>query len=178
MIKIHIQSITGYGQYESFARAAVASLEKVFNSLQFKDRVLNGSFLRTNGLSNQELYECIQKAHEVQGPGGEDNIVDLRLRVISLEIDGAQWMQNCELDSRAGTIGIDGKDDGVSALCPQRLELWATENRKADLAGHYAHEYMHIIGFDHHTILRKRMSKTFVYQIGDIVSELIEQHGF
>jgi hypothetical protein len=115
------------------------------------------------------------KAHETQGQGGTDSIIDLRIRSLRIHKEESGWKDKCELGSRSGTIGIDGNGDGITAICPQRLEFWAKNDNIAELAGHYAHEYMHILGFDHYKKLstQKWREKTFVYKIGFIVSELI-----
>jgi serine protease inhibitor ecotin len=54
IIKLH--SIEGYGQHEDFAKRACLALEKVINSEEFKNKVLDNYYLKTNNLSNQELY--------------------------------------------------------------------------------------------------------------------------
>jgi hypothetical protein len=175
LIKVEIHSVDGYGQYENFARQAAASLEKVLNSEEFHTKVLAGTYIRTNGLTNQQLYETIMKAHEVQGAGGRDGVVDLRVRTLRIDSDEDKWKNKCEIGSYSGTIGIDGNSDGVTAICPQRLDLWARDNNVGELAGHYAHEYMHILGFGHYKWLSTQSwrEQTFVYKIGDLVAELI-----
>lgn len=169
-VKLHL--MIGYEGYEAFANSALQKLEDVINSETFMQEVLNGNFTETKELSNQEIYDLIIKAQEVQGPGGDDNVIDLRIRTMTLEQDGKQWMKTCELNSREGTIGIDGQADGVTAICPQRLELWGEKNYIASLAGHYAHEYMHILGFSHWDFNKR---KSLVYKIGDIVEKLINE---
>ena len=169
-VKLH--SIVGYEGYESFANISIQKLELVLNSEKFKQKVLTRKFTKTKGMSNNEIYDLIIKAHEVQGLGGNDNVVDLRIRTLTLEKDGERWMKNCEPNSWAGTIGIDGQGDGVTAICPQRLKMWSEKNDYGSLAGHYAHEYMHILGFSH-SGLNKR--KSLVYKIGDIVEEVINE---
>lgn len=174
-IKVKLHSVTGYGKYEEFANRAVVELENVLNSNEFKERVKSGKFIRTNDLNNQQLLDTIIFAKEIQGPGGENYVVDLRARTLRIHSDESKWKNKCKIGSRAGTIGIDGNGDGVTAICPQRLEKWGKENNIASLAGHYAHEYMHILGFSHYKFLSrdKWRQKTFVYQIGNIVNELI-----
>lgn len=171
-VTVKIHNFKNYEGYEQFATEACHRLEKVFNSDKFKQAVLKRKFTKTNGLTNQQIYETIMKAHEVQGDGGMDNCVDLRVRIITLEEDGSRWINNCKLDSHAGTIGIDGKGDGVTAICLERLKLWSGSNDYAQLAAHYAHEYMHIIGFSHKGL---RKNRSLVYQVGNIVEELIKQ---
>jgi hypothetical protein len=176
-ITVKLHTITGYGQNEEFARKAATALEEVLNSEEFKTRMLSMTYLRTNGLTNQQLYDLIMKAHEVQGEGGQDGVVDLRVRTLRIDGDESIWKDNCEIGSHSGTIGIDGNGDGVTAICPQRLALWVSENNIAELAGHYAHEYMHILGFGHYKFLGTQSwrEKTFVYKIGNLVSELVEK---
>lgn len=174
-IRVELHSITGYGQHEQFARQAATMLETVLNSDEFRTRMLALEYERTNGLTNQQLYERIMNAHEVQGPGGLDGVVDLSVRTLRINSDESKWADNCEIGSSSGTIGIDGNGDGVTAICPQRLEMWAAANNVAELAGHYAHEYMHILGFNHHRFLSRQSwrERTFVYKIGNLVSELV-----
>lgn len=169
-VKLHL--MIGYEGYESFANSAIQKLEDVINSEKFMQEVLEGNFTETTELSNQEIYDLIIKAQEVEGPGGNDNVIDLRIRTMTLKEDGKIWMENCELNSREGTIGVDGQGTGVTAICPQRLKLWSEKNDIAPLTGHYAHEYMHILGFSHRG-LNKR--KSLVYKIGGIVEKLINE---
>jgi len=176
-VEVKLHSIEGYDEYEQFANRAIIELEKVINSDEFKKRVLAGEYIRTNDLNNQQLFDKIILAQEKQGPGGEDNVVDIRVRTLRINSDESKWKNKCKIGSRAGTIGIDGNGDGVTAICPQRLEKWGQENNVASLAGHYAHEYMHILGFGHYKFLsrNKWRQKTFVYKIGKLVSELVRK---
>ena len=132
---------------------------------------MKGKFNATNGLTNQQLYDKIITAHEENGLGGRDGVVDLRARTLLIDSDESEWKKPCE----GITIGVDGAGTGMTAICPQRLVEWSKEDDTAALAAHYAHEYMHILGFSH----KKRFfstsgwkRKTFVYQIGDIVENL------
>lgn len=171
-VKVQLHSIVGYGQHEAFAKKAIVALEQVLNSEEFKQGVLNGNFIRTEGLSNQQLYDRIMGGHEIQGPGGQDGVVDLRARTLRVDGDESRWKDNCE----GSTIGIDGNGDGVTAICPNKLAIWASQNRIDQLAGHYAHEYMHILGFSHYNRLRGQAwrEKTFVYKIGNLVVRLVK----
>jgi hypothetical protein len=178
-VSVKLHSIEGYGENEEFARKAANALEDVLNSEEFRTQMLSLRYLRTNGLTNQQLYETIMKAHEKQGQGGVDGMVDLRVRTLRIDSDEAEWKDNCEYNplTRIRTIGIDGNKDGITAICPQVLNEWAKENNIAELAGHYAHEYMHILGFSHYKwgSRQKWREKTFVYMIGNLVSDLIKK---
>lgn len=176
-LKVKLHSIEGYGQYEELARKAITKMEKVLNSDEFREGVESGTFIRTNGLTNEQLFDAIILANEKQGPGGLDNVVDLRARVLRIDSDESRWKNKCKIGSRAGTIGIDGNGDGVTAICPQRLEKWGEESNVANLAGHFTHEYMHILGFEHRKFLssNKWRQKTFVYKIGNLVADLVRE---
>jgi hypothetical protein len=171
-VKVKIHSITGYGPYEAFARKAAAALEKVLNSTEFETRMKADTYLKTKDLTNDQLFDTIMAAHETEGPGGEDGVIDLRIRTIRVDGDEKKWKDNCE----GSTIGIDGNGDGVTAICPNILAEWAADGKVSELAAHYAHEYMHTLGFDHSNWLRgqKWREKTFVYKIGDLVADLVE----
>jgi hypothetical protein len=167
-ITVALHSIEGYGANESFAKQAAQLLEDVLNSDEFKKEVLKRTFISTDGLSNQQLYDKIMTAHEEEGPGGQDGVVDLRARVLRIYSDESGWKKPC--DKR--TIGVDGAGTGTTAICPQKLNKWAEDGKTEYLAAHYAHEYIHILGFHHDD---KPKNKSFVYQIGDIVEDLAEK---
>lgn len=113
-VSVVIHAATGYGENESFARMAADTLTAVLNSSGFKRAVVNTNFrYHTNGMSSQQIYDTIMKAHEADGPGGTDGVLDLRLRIITLQEDGARWINACN----RSTIGIDGSGTGVSAVC-------------------------------------------------------------
>jgi len=170
-VKVVIHSKANYQGYESFADQAAITLERVLNSPNFKTEILNGQFTETNGLSNQMIFDQIMKAHEVNGQGGQNSVVDLRVRTMTRAEDGRRWMRNCRLDSWAGTIGKDGGASGICATCPQSLELWQSTSDTASLPAHYMHEYMHILGFSHYG----RKSTSLVYKVGDIIEKLVKQ---
>jgi hypothetical protein len=172
-IRVKIHSITGYGIHEAFAQKAAAALEKVLNSPGFETRMKADTYLKKQNLTNNQLFDRIMSAHEAQGPGGEDGVIDLRIRTLRVDTDESNWKNNCQ----GSTIGIDGKGDGVTAICPNVLSYWAERDSVSELAAHYAHEYMHTLGFDHVNWLRgqKWREKTFVYKIGNLVAELIEE---
>ena len=166
---IHAKS--GYEGYEAFADRSANILADVLNSEKFQKAIVDGKFTETNGLTNQQIYDLIMLAHETQGPGGTDKVVDLRVRTISKAIDGKKWMRWCRPGSWVGTIGKDGGGTGVVATCPQHLDNWAKKDLTGRLAGHYAHEYMHILGFSHHG----KKSTSLVYQVGNIVERLVTE---
>jgi hypothetical protein len=170
-VQVAIHTITGYGADEPFARATAKRLEQVLNSAAFKKAIVSNSYTYREGLTPTQLYERIMRAHEQDGPGGKDGVVDLRLRVINLKEDGAGWMAACEPGSRERTVGIDGAGTGIAAICPQWLKARAAEKDTASLAAHFIHEYMHVLGFEHRW---PGKYKSVPYKVQTIVESLID----
>lgn len=158
-----------YALHKDFVEKARIELQAILNSTEFKDAVLAGEFTQTNDLTNEQLFQTILLAHEAEGPGGTDNVVDLRLRSISVEQDGRRWVRNCKPNSWAGTIGKDDAGSGMVATCPYRINNWVTKENVGAMAGHFMHEYLHQLEFHHYG---RRKSGTAVYQIGDLVASL------
>ena len=181
-ISIKLHSMEGYGTHTEFARKAITALETVLNSTEFKDGIKSMQAERTKGFSPEKLYEVIMKAHEENIPKegiATDGVVDLWVRTLDVNGKDAKWKKYCEKPSIFGnqTIGIDGAGDGVMAICPSALDYWASTNDIAALAGHYAHEYMHILGFDHYRFMSSQSwrEKTFVYKVGFLVRDLVKE---
>lgn len=171
VINVKIHSIVGYGQDSIFAIESALLLQRIINSPEFKTEILKQDFKHDNGLNPQEIYDQIMQAHELDGPGGQDKTIDLRLRVINYKEDGARWMKNCKPGSAAGTVGIDGSGSGIAAVCPEWLRSTAQSNKKGWLAAHFMHEYMHILNFSHPS----RRSKSVPYKIQFIIEKLAEE---
>lgn len=171
-VRVKLHFVKDYGEHEAFAKKAVELLEKAVNTEAFKKRLLAGSYLRTNGKSNEELYQLVMNAEETQGPGGDKGVIDLRIRTLRIDGDESSWYRNCH----GSTIGIDGNGDGVAAICPNVLADWAKEGKVGSLAGHYFHEYLHQIGFGHNNWRRGQTwrEKTFVYKGGYLVRDIID----
>jgi hypothetical protein len=168
-VRVVIRSMEGYGVHENFARGATSQLEALLNSGRFETAVVQNEYVHNQGLSPQVIYDRIMLAHEEDGEGGEDHVLDLRLRTLSAETDGKKWMRRCDTNSRSGTIGLDGSGSGIAAICPQWLEKWDHEKDTAALAAHFIHEYMHILGFAHPS----QKSSSVPYKIDGIVEALL-----
>ena len=196
-IRVELEFVdNSYDGYQEFSKTASLYLEKVLNSDIFREYLSNLKMKKKRWKSNLEIYDLIMKGHEKQCLERisfeeavnercpkkninkkykcsirEKGIINLKVRTIN-ECDGSDWLnKNCKLDSKMKTIGIDGNGDGVTAICPQRLEKWLKDGRIDSLAGHYMHEYMHILGFSHKFPLWKY--KSAVYKIGNLVTQLV-----
>ncbi|MBO9676332.1 MAG: hypothetical protein J7577_23020 [Sphingobacteriaceae bacterium] len=169
-VKVVIHQMAGYGQDSVFAQQSAVLLEQIVNSPQFWDAVINNNYAHDQNLSSQQILDKIMLAHEVDGPGGSDHVIDLRLRTINNQDDDPIWMRRCEPGSSTGTIGIDGGGSGIAAVCPQWLRSTAQSNQPAWLAAHFMHEYMHILGFRH----PNKKPKSVPYKIHAIIEMLGE----
>ena len=106
------------------------------------------------------------RAHEADGPGGADKEIDLRLRTITAQQDGAYWMSACN----RSTVGIDGSGSGVAAVCSNWLTEAAKGSHYSWMAAHLIHEYMHILNFTH----PRHKPESVPYKIHQIVEKLAE----
>jgi hypothetical protein len=157
-----------YGGNEEFGREAAKILERVINSDEFHRLVATNTYLNDKGLTSEQIYALIQKAHEADGPGGSDGVLDLRLRTITLAKDGPDWIAACFKT----TVGKDGGDTGIAATCSNWIDARKREGNYSYLAGHYLHEYMHILGFDHFKLSEADKYKSVPYKIGYFVRDL------
>lgn len=167
-VRVQLHELSGgYATHKAFAEETSRKLEAALNSVEFRRAVVNRRFRHTLDRTSVQILQSILEAKEVYGPGGSDGVVDLRLRTITKEEDGQQWLKWCEPGSRMGTIGVDGDGTGVIATCPQHLDLWAREKDFASLSGHMMHEFMHVLGYGHP---RPGKYKSAAYRIGDLAT--------
>jgi hypothetical protein len=169
-VSVKIIDIKDYGKYEQFAYESAAKLEAALNSKEFEDRVKGQHYFFNKGKTPSQLYDIIMAAHEPTEPNGKDGVVELRVRTVTAADNDGEWLKSCEPGSADRTQGLDGSGTGVMAVCPQWLEIWATKKEYSSLASHYAHEYMHILGF-RHPIFK---SKTVPYKIQAIIDDLVD----
>jgi hypothetical protein len=172
-------ALTGYGDKEAFAREAVALLERVVNSSGFEKAVINGSYLKDKGYTPEKIYNLIRKAHEETDLGGTDGVIDFTLRTLTAKGDPTLFA-NCKWHivngKRTRTVGHDGGEDGVTATCIEFIQDQEASGKYSKLAGHYMHEYMHMLGFSHKG-LGSRKTGSVPYQIGYMVSRLVTNYG-
>ncbi|TWI18913.1 MULTISPECIES: hypothetical protein [Sphingobacterium] len=181
-ITVKAHSVVGYGKHQDFAKKAFVALEQVLNSDEFKDSIIAMESEKNQGYTSEQLYNIIMQAKEKKVPkdsAATDGIVDLWVRTLEVNGRDAKWKDNCEKPSIFGnqTLGIDGAGDGFMAICPSALDYWASIDDVAALAGHYGHEYMHVLGFDHHRLFSSQRwrEQTFVYKVGYLVRDLVKK---
>lgn len=138
---------------------ALLILQAVFNSKEFKERILNFKspagerFLRNNGMTNEEIFKFITKS----GKG-----LSSKERTARLKLD---------LDHDKGPKGVIGYifNNGDCVHTYYEAFQWLTIT---DYAGHIAHEWMHLLDFDHYGTRDKDIKYTVPYMVGELVIEI------
>lgn len=170
-VAIEIHEIKGYGEYENFAKISIEKLDSLLNSELFRVSFKKLKMTQKMGYTNSQLLNLIYNANELRGGSSEKNTIDIRLRVMSIEEDGKQWMDHCVIGSKAGTIGKEADSSGYTVTCKERIAIWAKNNNYGCMAGHIMHENLHNLGFKHRFYSKR---KSFVYKTGVLVRNLIQ----
>ena len=159
---LNIISIKNYDSYENKAKQAAALFIKVFNLPLFRGMVntftWNGQnqFANNAGLTNNQIFEKLIAGTSLTSPVA-NNIADIKL-----EVYAQLWWPF------GPAIGYSDTENGIiytkrhfvnSATLPQ-------------LAGHYAHEYCHLLGFEHDFNATDQRQFSVPYGIGDIVETM------
>jgi hypothetical protein len=82
-VKVLIHQMKGYRQDSVFAKQSAALLEDIVNSDRFRDAVIHNTYAHDQNLSPQQIYDKIMLAHEIDGPGGTDHVIDLHQLLLS-----------------------------------------------------------------------------------------------
>jgi hypothetical protein len=140
--------------------AAFAVLEKVVNSEEFKNRVLNfvntqgkTEFASNKGLTNTQIYATFMDGRETlqqNTPGEMNYYLSLYYKRYSKVIG---WT-----NGNINTINVNWK--------------FFKGFKPSDVAGNFAHEWTHKIGFDHKSAAEHDSAP---YAIGYIVREMAER---
>jgi hypothetical protein len=69
----------------------------------------------------KQFTTTLLQRHEVKGQGNQVGVMELFLRIITVEEDNEYWIERCNKERNA-TISIDGGPTGVSAVCPDGFE--------------------------------------------------------
>ncbi len=160
--RVEVRHLNGFSAVDQAkAYRSVALLEKVLNSPEFQLRVLHFSwngqeqFADNGGLTNQQVLAKLL-----------DRPVELDVTLYSAPI----WKR---LLLKDGVVGHTG---------PGTPRTWI--NRKffrrftaADIAGNFAHEWLHKLGFDHDFNRTLKRPYSVPYGIGELVSELASGPG-
>ncbi len=146
---------------EKKMRQAFEVLEKVVNSAEFKDRVINfknskgeRAFASNKGLTNEQIYEIFMEGRETLQPEtpGEMNFY--------LKLYNRSWSR---------VIGYTAADTNVISINNKFFKNF----KPFEVASNLAHEWTHKIGFDHKSAAEHDSAP---YAIGYIVEELAAQY--
>lgn len=143
---------------------ALAILEKVVNSDEFKDRIINfknskgeRQFASNKGLSNEEIYAIFMEGRETLQPNtpGEMNFY--------LNLYNKWWSR------------VIGYTDGTTNVININWKFFKS-NSVSDVAANLAHEWTHKIGFDHKSA-KERDSAPYAigYMVGDIAEKMLKK---
>ena len=161
-LKVRPMSVEGFDN-ESLSKMhkAFEVLEKVVNSEEFKNRVINfkntqneRSFASNNGLSNEQIFDSFMEGRETLQPNtpGEMNFfLSLYYKRFSKVIGWTEGSIN--------VININWK--------------FFKNFKPNEVAGNLAHEWTHKIGFDHESAAEHDSAP---YAIGYIVREMGERY--
>jgi len=161
MFKVKLQAKHGYdtAEYQAKIQKAISVFEKVVNSEEFKEEVLNyefrgkKQFVDNLGLSNQQVYNKILAGAEYGTKA--DNKADLFLF----------------LDKRQRN-GIGYTYPGCNNI--YTYEWFFKQAEVNEFAGHIAHEWCHNLGFDHDFRRTRKCKHSVPYAIGNIIVKLGE----
>lgn len=151
----------------------IAVLEKVLNSPQFAERVhafrfntrgTNGSL----GFSNTELLTIVLSGSDIDGVAAADSSVAAAGAVTRV------LKMNLNLDrDRRGELGHTNMESGEIFTG----EDWFRSTNICEIAGHYLHEYTHVVGFGHTFFNVLRRSRSVPYGLGDTAAQLAAEQN-
>lgn len=162
-MRVSLGRVTGYSQAEQRKLHEAAGLmEKVLNSVEFRDAVLGASHRGRPGFADdarspQEIYAAVRAAHESfeAAPDGE---VDLNLHLKNFSV----FHRNVVGYTTAGSDTITTNRRFFSGYAP------------AEVAGHLAHEWLHKLGFEHDHASTADRPHSVPYALGDLVERLAQ----
>jgi hypothetical protein len=159
--QLNILSINNYGDNKDKAIAAAELFTRVFNDPGFSEMVINftwngnAQFANNIGLSNGQIFQKIQDGAEIASPV-INNKADLNLTAYS------RWWPF------GSAIGYTD----VAANIIYTKWFFISASSPAKLAGHYAHEYTHSLGFEHDYDVTPQRPFSVPYAIGNMVEQI------
>ncbi len=125
---------TFYKEEKVYTTKVLNLMKGAINSHAFSNRVLNyegKSGNQFNGISGLDVLDTIRNAEEIKAVPGTKRVIDLKLRLVN----GYSKLSHGEFDHYSGKIiTYRGNFKKMSA---------------AGLAGHFAHEWCHSLGYEH-----------------------------
>lgn len=161
-MRVRFQKLEGFSAAEKEKLAQAAGvLERVLNSVEFRDAVLSHRFQGKegyadgSGMTNQQIYQAIRAGQESyeQGADGEADL-NLDLRTFS-------WFQR-------NVVGYTTESSDTVTLNRRFFSRYTP----AEVASNLCHEWLHKLGFEHDFRSTDRRPHSVPYAIGDLVETL------
>ncbi len=161
-LKVNFQRLAGFSAAEKNKLAQAAGvLERVLNSVEFRDAVLSHRFqgkegyADSGGMTNQQIYQAILSGKESfdQTADGEADF-NLDLRTFS-------WFQR-------NVVGYTTESSDTITLNRRFFSSYTP----AEVASNLCHEWLHKLGFDHDFRSTANRPHSVPYAIGDLVETL------
>lgn len=139
-------------QKVKLTQASVA-IEKVFNSPEFKSKVVSRSFDSNKGLGSSEIFDRLYRGAELLGPA------------VDYEMDLIVTMYNRRFSK---VVGYTTPNSSVVFTNRKFHDSFS----HCQVAANLTHEWSHKMGFDHKSASE---SNSVPYALGDIILELCQK---
>jgi hypothetical protein len=161
-LKVNFQRLAGFSAAEKNKLAQAAGvLERVLNSVEFRDAVLSHRFqgkegyADSGGMTNQQIYQAILSGKESfdQTADGEADF--------NLDLRNFSWFQR-------NVVGYTTESSDTVTLNRRFFSSYTP----AEVASNLCHEWLHKLGFDHDFRSTANRPHSVPYAIGDLVETL------
>ena len=148
------------------AQAAARVLEAVLNSTEFSRQLAERRDLQsTEGFSSSEILQIMRSGKSLSSlRAGDDALSKTIPLALSIAPTTAEYAR------------FDGFTDLGTGIIYTRKE-WFDAQSICQLAGLFAHEYMHVVGFSHATFYHPWLRRAVPYALGDMVTEWAEKNA-
>ena len=163
-----IKGFTSYQSELAKMKQAFSDIETVVNSNEFKEKVINylgkdgkRSYLRNNGLTNEQVYEAIMAGKELIG--GEQTPGEMNFDVTRYMKFWSKVIGYTE-PGKSNTMYVHGK--------------FYKKFSPAEISGNITHEWLHLCGFYHGSAADH---DSVPYAVGYIMRDLakkLQKQGF
>lgn len=154
-LRVNVSKRAGFTDAEVIRhKEAVALVEVIVNSAEFKKRVLKKEFTLNRGRTSQQIYEHMMTGEEDLQPG------------VDYEMDADIIMY----EKRNSTVGYTYPN--VTTTWINRLYFKSYE--LGDIGRNFIHEWTHKLGYSDKGDSRARRSVP--YAVGDLMSALIREY--
>ena len=148
------------------AQAAARVLEAVLNSTEFSRQLADRRDLQsTEGFSSSEILQIMRSGKTLSSLRARDDVIN---KTIALALSIAP--------TTAEYASFDGFTDLGTGIIYTRKE-WFDAQSICRLAGLFAHEYMHVVGFSHATFYHPWLRRSVPYAVGNMVTELAKKNA-